>query len=96
LFRFVPQQFFPASTRLELMVDMKLAEGASLNATAAQAKKLEAMLAKQQGVETTSPTSAPVRRASTCRWTSNCRRRVSPSSCCSPTTSNRAKRCASG
>lgn len=29
LFRFVPQQFFPASGRLELMVDLKLAEGAS-------------------------------------------------------------------
>ena len=51
LFRFVPQQFFPASTRLELMVDMELAEGASLKATAAQAKKLEAMLQKQDGVE---------------------------------------------
>ena len=51
LFRFVPQQFFPASTRLELMVDMELAEGASLKATAAQAKKLEAMLQKQEGVE---------------------------------------------
>ncbi len=51
LFRFVPQQFFPDSTRLELMVDMELAEGASLEATAAQAKKLEDMLAKRQGIE---------------------------------------------
>jgi len=51
LFRFVPQQFFPASTRLELMVDMELAEGASLKATAAQASRLEAMLQKQEGVE---------------------------------------------
>ena len=51
LFRFVPQQFFPASTRLELMVDMELAEGASLKATAAQVKKLEAMLQEREGVE---------------------------------------------
>jgi multidrug efflux pump len=51
LFRFVPQQFFPSSTRLELMIDMKLAEGSSLKATEAQAKKLEAMLAKKEGVE---------------------------------------------
>jgi multidrug efflux pump len=51
LFRFVPQQFFPSSTRLELMVDMKLAEGSSLHATEAQAKKLEAMLAQKDGVE---------------------------------------------
>ena len=29
LFRLVPQQFFPASGRLELMVDLKLAEGAA-------------------------------------------------------------------
>src|SRR5690606_38148854 len=29
LFRFVPQQFFPASGRLELMVDIKLTEGSS-------------------------------------------------------------------
>ncbi len=33
LFRLVPQQFFPASGRLELMVDLKLTEGASLKAT---------------------------------------------------------------
>jgi multidrug efflux pump len=44
MFRFVPQQFFPDSTRTELMVDMELAEGASLQATAKQAHKLEAML----------------------------------------------------
>ncbi len=51
LFRFVPQQFFPASTRLELMVDMELAEGASLKATAAQARQLEAMLHARHGVD---------------------------------------------
>jgi multidrug efflux pump len=51
LFRFVPQQFFPSSTRVELMVDMKLAEGSSLRATETQAKRLEALLAKQEGIE---------------------------------------------
>ncbi len=51
LFRFVPQQFFPASTRLELMVDLKLAEGSSLRATEAQARKLEALLQTQDGIE---------------------------------------------
>src|SRR5690606_5534934 len=44
MFRFVPQQFFPDSTRPELMVDMELAEGSSLRATAAQARRLEKML----------------------------------------------------
>jgi multidrug efflux pump len=51
LFRFVPQQFFPSSTRVELMVDLKLAEGSSLKATEAQARKLEALLQKKDGVE---------------------------------------------
>ncbi len=51
LFRFVPQQFFPESVRPELMVDMELAEGSSLRMTQAQAEKLEALLAKQAGVE---------------------------------------------
>lgn len=50
LFRFVPQQFFPDSTRLELMVDLELAEGSSLRATQAQAERLEAMLEGRPGV----------------------------------------------
>ncbi len=51
MFRFVPQQFFPASPRLELMIDLKLAEGASLTASDAQARKVEAMLKDMAGVE---------------------------------------------
>lgn len=51
LFRFVPQQFFPDSVRPELMVDIELAEGASLKSTDAQARKLEAMLAKRDGID---------------------------------------------
>ncbi len=47
LFRFVPQQFFPDSVRPELMVDMELAEGSSLRATAAQAQRLEKILASR-------------------------------------------------
>jgi multidrug efflux pump len=50
-FRFVQQQFFPDSTRPELLVDLKLAEGSSLNATEAQVKKLETWLAKRPGLE---------------------------------------------
>ncbi len=51
LFRFVQQQFFPASTRLELMVDMKLPEGSSLHATDKAVAKLERFLDQQKGVE---------------------------------------------
>ncbi|POA33109.1 MULTISPECIES: efflux RND transporter permease subunit [unclassified Pseudomonas] len=51
LFRFVPQQFFPASGRLELMVDLKLAEGASLSNTNEEVKRLEAMLKERAGID---------------------------------------------
>jgi len=50
LFRFVPQQFFPDSTRPELMVDIELAEGASLRSTQAQAEKLEKLLSSREGI----------------------------------------------
>ena len=51
LFRFVPQQFFPDSTRLELMVDVELAEGSSLKATDAAAHRLEKLLSTRREVE---------------------------------------------
>ncbi|RMO71727.1 efflux RND transporter permease subunit [Pseudomonas syringae group genomosp. 3] len=51
MFKFVPQQFFPASGRLELMIDLKLAEGASLTNTAEQVKRLEQMLKDHQGID---------------------------------------------
>lgn len=51
LFRFVPQQFFPASGRLELMVDIKLTEGSSLQATEEQVKRLEAKLKAHEGID---------------------------------------------
>jgi len=50
LFRFVPQQFFPDSARPELMVNLELAEGASLSATKAQAEKLESFLNGREGI----------------------------------------------
>ncbi|MBD9485044.1 efflux RND transporter permease subunit [Pseudomonas sp. PDM14] len=51
LFRFVPQQFFPASGRLELMIDLKLTEGSSLKATEEQVKRLEAKLKGHKGID---------------------------------------------
>jgi multidrug efflux pump subunit AcrB len=44
LLRYVPQQFFPASDRPELTVDMTLRQNASIHATEAEAKRLEALL----------------------------------------------------
>ena len=51
LFRLIPQQFFPPSGRLELVVDLKLAEGSSLKATEAQMQRLEEKLKPQPGVD---------------------------------------------
>ncbi|OAH99084.1 efflux RND transporter permease subunit [Methylomonas methanica] len=50
-FKFVQQQFFPDSTRPELIVDLRLAEGVSYAATEADVKKLEAWLDKQSGID---------------------------------------------
>jgi multidrug efflux pump subunit AcrB len=50
-FRFIEQQFFPDSSRPELMVELWLPEGSSFSATEAQAKKFETFIRKQDGVE---------------------------------------------
>lgn len=50
-FKFIEQQFFPDSTRPELMVEMWLQEGSSYAATEAQVKKFEAFMNTQEGVE---------------------------------------------
>ncbi len=50
-FRWVPQQFFPASSRPELLVDLRLAEGSSFAASLAEAKKLEAFLDRDPGID---------------------------------------------
>ena len=47
-FRFVQQQFFPSSTRVELIVDVRLAEGSAIAATDRQVKLMEAYLEKQK------------------------------------------------
>ncbi len=48
--KLVPQQFFPSSTRPELIVEMRVKEGASFAATTEQVKKMEAILSKDKDV----------------------------------------------
>ena len=50
-FSLVQQQFFPDSTRPELIVDLRLAEGGSYAASETEVKKLEAWLDQQTGIE---------------------------------------------
>ncbi len=50
-FRYVPKQFFADSNRLELLLNIKLAEGASLKATQAHVEKIEALLKDRPGNE---------------------------------------------
>jgi multidrug efflux pump subunit AcrB len=49
--RFVPQQFFPASDRPELVVDLTLPHNASIYASEAVAERLDAVLADDEDVE---------------------------------------------
>ena len=49
--RFVPQQFFPSSDRVELLVDLKLPQNASIEATDAAARRVEAALKGDADVE---------------------------------------------
>lgn len=51
MFKMVPQQFFPPSNRAEILVDLKLEEGASLTATEQAVKKVEKFLSKQNGID---------------------------------------------
>jgi multidrug efflux pump subunit AcrB len=51
LLRFVPQQFFPASDRPELTVDMTLRQNASIFATEVQAKRFEQLLKNDPDVD---------------------------------------------
>ena len=80
-FGFVQQQFFPRSTRPELLVDLRLAGRRSFAATLdAGRRSSKGAGARSPASRTTSATSASAARASTCRSTSSCRRRTSRSS----------------
>src|SRR5262249_45021387 len=48
---FVPQQFFPTSDRPELLVDLRLAQNASLYATETAASKLDGLLRDDADVD---------------------------------------------
>ena len=53
-FRFVPQMYFPDSSRLQFMVDYWLPQGARIEETSARMKLLEHQLQQQPGVESVS------------------------------------------
>jgi len=50
-FGLVQQQFFPDSTRPELLIDLTLPHSASFAATEAEVTRLEGVLAKEKGIE---------------------------------------------
>jgi len=50
-FRLVPQQFFPSSDRPELLVDLRLPEGASFEATLAAARRFETTIAQRPEID---------------------------------------------
>jgi multidrug efflux pump len=64
----VQQQFFPDSSRPEILVDLWLPEGSTLHRTRL-AKRFEAAHGASPRCSRSPPGSAPACRASTCRWT---------------------------
>jgi multidrug efflux pump subunit AcrB len=50
-FTLVPQQFFPSSDRPELLIDLRLPEGASLAATLREAARFESTLGKRPEID---------------------------------------------
>jgi multidrug efflux pump len=50
-FKLVPQQFFPSSDRPELLVDLRLPEGASFAATLRETRRFESVLAKHPEID---------------------------------------------
>jgi multidrug efflux pump subunit AcrB len=50
-FKYVEKQFFPDSSRPELMVELWLPEGSSFNQTEAEAKRFETLMRKEQNVD---------------------------------------------
>jgi multidrug efflux pump subunit AcrB len=50
-FTLVPQQFFPSSDRPELLIDLRLPEGASLAATLREAQRFESTLGKRAEID---------------------------------------------
>ena len=50
-FKYVEKQFFPDSSRPELMVELWLPEGSSFSQTEAEAKRFEALVRKEQNVD---------------------------------------------
>ncbi len=49
--KFVQQQFFPAASRLELMVDVWLPQGASLKATEHEVERIEKLIRDDPGID---------------------------------------------
>ena len=71
--KFVPQQFFPESTRPELVVELRLKEGASFAATTEQVKAMESVLKKDEDVRFFTAYTGAGNRASISRSIPSCR-----------------------
>ena len=76
-FTLVQKQFFPTANRPELIVDMKLAQGASWAATDREVRRWRSGWARTRTSPSTRPMSVPAARASTCRPCRSCPMRTS-------------------
>jgi multidrug efflux pump subunit AcrB len=76
----VKQRFFPTSDRPEVLVEVRLPEGASIETTTLAVEKLERWLWKQPESKIATSYSGKAHRASSLRWRRNCRTQPSPRS----------------
>ena len=90
-FSIIPQNFFPQSSRPEILVDLWLPEGTGTAEVERAGQGLRGEGDCRMRTSASSrPLSAKARRASSCRSTSSSGTRTSPSSSSSPRTSRRA------
>jgi multidrug efflux pump subunit AcrB len=75
----VKRQFFPASDRPEVPIEVLLPEGASIETTSLAVEKLERWLRTQSGIEDRHEL-RKAHRASSLRWRPNCPTQSSPRS----------------
>ncbi len=86
----VPNQFFPASDRPELLVDLRLPQNASIYASESVAERFDASSRMTRMSIGGAPTSAGAPSASICQWTCNFRTTSSRRPSSSPRMSQRA------
>ncbi|WP_268814724.1 efflux RND transporter permease subunit [Sinorhizobium meliloti] len=87
----VKQQFFPTSDRPEVLVEVRMPEGTSIETTTAAVEKVESWRRTSPRQRSSPAILGRALPASSSPWRRNCRTPLSPRSLCSPLTLTRAR-----